>query len=185
MKERLENVAGTSCSSSSSIVRTDQSNPGEEDNEVAVTIKKKALEHFSSYHMLDVNGRGIVCLGLNSILDVSFDYPNCQSKLFTSKEWNDLKHRYPPSKYNSSEYHGIRSILQPVFESYRHSKTFGYNWKNAYKKLKKLETKYDPVFKSKYTDVAFCVFFIMQVPSVIRVFDKSRSPHSNRGFAWR
>ncbi|KAG1445857.1 hypothetical protein G6F55_011784 [Rhizopus delemar] len=147
---------------------SEQQNIEKEDNSVATVIKRKALEYREKYHSLEINEKGVVSLGLNSILDVSFNFPDCQSKLFTNQEWLELRKQYRPVGYNTTEYGRIRSILQPVFQAYRQNKTFDNNWVKMYKEAKKLEKHYDPVFSPKHADIAFCIFFVMQVLSIIR-----------------
>ncbi|KAG1474357.1 hypothetical protein G6F56_000407 [Rhizopus delemar] len=93
--------------------------------------------------------KGVVSLGLNSILNVSFNFPDCQSKLFTNQEWLGLREKYRPVGYSTTEYGRARSILQLVFQAYRQIKTFGISWVEIYKEAKKLEKHYDPVFIPK------------------------------------
>lgn len=84
MKEQLIEL-------NTNIVRSDSAPDSEQrnlekDNSVATVIKRKAIEYRERYHSLETNEKGIVSLGLNSILDVSLNFPNCQSKLFTNQE---------------------------------------------------------------------------------------------------
>lgn len=99
---------------------------------------------------------------------ISFNFPDCQFKLFTNQEWLELRKQYRPVGYNTTEYGIIRSILQSVFQAYRQNKTYDTNWVKMYKEAKKLEKYYDPVLSSKYADIAFCIFFVMQVLSIMR-----------------
>ncbi|KAI8382327.1 hypothetical protein BD560DRAFT_487190 [Blakeslea trispora] len=128
----------------------------------------KALEYRERYHTSTASEKGVVSLGLNSILGVSFNCPDCQSKLFTNQEWHELRKRYRPVAYNITEYDKIKSILKPVFQAYKENKTFDTNWMKMYKEAKKLEKHYDPVLKQKYADIAFCIFFVTQVLSIVR-----------------
>lgn len=146
-----------------------QQNEEKEDSYYPATvIKRKALEYRERYHSLNTSEKGVVSLGLNSILDVSFNSLDCQSKLFTNEEWLGLRKQYRPIRYNTTEYGRIRSMSQPVFEAYRKNKTFDTDWVKMYKEAKKLEKHYDPVFNPKHADIAFCIFFVLQVLSIIR-----------------
>ncbi|RCH79333.1 hypothetical protein CU098_001063, partial [Rhizopus stolonifer] len=129
---------------------SEQQNVEKEDNSVATVIKRKALEYRERYHSLNTNEKGVVSLGLNSILDF------------------ELKKQYRPVGYNTTEYGRTRSILQPVFQAYRENKTFDTNWVEMYKEAKKLEKHYDPVFSPKHAGIAFCIFFVIQDLSIIR-----------------
>lgn len=88
--------------------------------------------------------------------------------MFTNQEWLELRKQYRQVEYNTTEYDRIRSILQPVFQAHKQIKPFDTNWVKTYKEAKKLEKHYEPVFSPKHADVAFCVFFVMQVLSIIR-----------------
>jgi hypothetical protein len=62
-------------------------------------------------------------LGLNSIIDPSFEYPNSQSILFISEQWSEVRKKYKPKSYDTNEYHHIKSLFEPLFEIYNRKKT--------------------------------------------------------------
>lgn len=173
MKEKLlgldvETPPSASGSSGSSASTFEPTNTFKEDSTVATTIKKKALELYNNFQSLNADQKGIVTLGLNSILDVSHKYPNCQSVLFTNKQWISLKKKYSPVKYSTEEYDHIKLVLSPVFDMYRRNKSFDVNWIALYKGVKKLEEKYDPVLEAEYTDVAFVIFLVRHIMTTIK-----------------
>ncbi|KAI9266193.1 hypothetical protein EDC94DRAFT_657740 [Helicostylum pulchrum] len=63
----LNNDVGSSASGSGS---GSKQNVGEVENAAATAIKRKALEYRERYHSLDAGEKGVVSLGLNSILDI-------------------------------------------------------------------------------------------------------------------
>ncbi|RCI05767.1 hypothetical protein CU098_012743 [Rhizopus stolonifer] len=138
MKEQLDKLNNDV---SRSAPGSEQQNVEKGNNSVASIIKRKAVKYRERYHSIETS--------LNSILNVSFNFPDCQSKLFTNQEWLGLREKYRPVGYSTTEYGRARSILQLVFQAYRQIKTFGISWVEIYKEAKKLEKHYDPVFIPK------------------------------------
>ncbi|KAI7884124.1 uncharacterized protein EV154DRAFT_574703 [Mucor mucedo] len=57
---------------------------------VGAHVKKSALSLYNNYYE-DNNAKPTITLGLNSILDLSYDFPDSQSILFASNQWHDLR----------------------------------------------------------------------------------------------
>lgn len=132
------------------------------DGSVGSQIKNKAIDLHRNYRTLSINDKAIVSLGLNSIIDLSFDHPQSQSTLFDNTQWKTLRKIYNSKHYVDEEYNSIFFILYPVFQCYNEKKPFETNWITAYKKFKNLEKKYDHVLNASCSDISFCVFFISQ-----------------------
>lgn len=144
------------------------SNIGVNDNVIVTKINRKAVELRDKYYSLNYNEKAIVLLGLNTVVDVSFNFPDGQSTLFTNKEWSKLRELYKPAKYNTSEYDDIKLTLQPITNAYRRNKSFDINWVAIYQEAKKLEKNFDPLFEEKHSEVAFVIYFILQIMKIIR-----------------
>ncbi|RCH78937.1 hypothetical protein CU098_000756, partial [Rhizopus stolonifer] len=54
-------------------------------------MKNAALHHQPKFKLLDKVNHSIMSLGLNSIIDLSFDYPEAQTTFFTASQWEELK----------------------------------------------------------------------------------------------
>lgn len=137
-------------------------------NSVGSTIKTNVVNIRHNYHLLTAYNKAIVMLGLNYIIDLSFIYPNSQSTLFTSQQWDELRKKYKPKKYNSDEYSHIPSIINPIFMAYNEKKPFQTNWINMYKQVKLLEQEYDPELDPSCGDIFFCVYFVLQILLLIK-----------------
>ena len=61
--------------------------------------------------------------------------------------------RYKPKKYNTSLYEYIKTLLGPTFTAYNNRRNSDENWKALYKKVKDLETNYDPGLDVQQNDV--------------------------------
>ncbi|GAA5816146.1 hypothetical protein MFLAVUS_009672 [Mucor flavus] len=131
-------------------------------NSVGSTIKTNVVNIRHNYHLLTAYNKAIVMLGLNYIIDLSFIYPNSQSTLFTSQQWDELRKKYKPKKYNSDEYSHIPSIINPIFMAYNEKKPFQTNWINMYKQVKLLEQEYDPELDPSCGDIFFCWDYIVK-----------------------
>ncbi|KAG2204533.1 hypothetical protein INT47_012592, partial [Mucor saturninus] len=57
---------------------------------VGAHIKKSAVSLYDSYYQ-DNNAKPTITLGLNSILDLSYSYPDSQSVLFAPAQWKKLR----------------------------------------------------------------------------------------------
>lgn len=62
---------------------------------VGTFIKKKALEKYEAFSSLTIQEQTVVSLGMNLILDLSFEFEEGQSTLFTRSQWNALQARFP------------------------------------------------------------------------------------------
>ncbi|KAI7894045.1 uncharacterized protein EV154DRAFT_560811 [Mucor mucedo] len=69
---------------------------------------------------------------------------------------SQLRKQYRPPTCDTTEYGDIGSILKPIFQAYRGNKAFDNNWIKI------------PVFNPEHADTAFCIFFSIQVLSIIR-----------------
>ncbi|KAG1472311.1 hypothetical protein G6F56_001610 [Rhizopus delemar] len=116
----------------------------EKEESVGSVIKAKACTLRKEYHDLDSNGKAIVSLGLNSILDLSYEHPDAQSTLFNNRQWLHLKRTNKPKKYVSTKYTYISEILTPMFKAYNLAKTSDENWNAIYVQCKKLAEQNDP-----------------------------------------
>jgi uncharacterized protein YjiS (DUF1127 family) len=130
---------------------------------VGSIIKTEAVNLRENYHTLNANNKAIVSLGLNSTLDISFTYPNSQSTLFTSQQWDELKRKYKPIDYDTNLYAYMRPMLQPIFKAYNKRSTNKTNWLKMYREVKSLERIYDHELNPKNSDISFCVYFMLQV----------------------
>jgi hypothetical protein len=135
---------------------------------VGSIVKTKAVNLHPQYHSLTTNNKAIISLGLNSILDTSFTYPDSQSTLFTSQQWGELRRKYKPKKYNTSEYAHIKPILAPIFKAYSDKKTTEASWMNMYKQVKSLEKNYDQELSPNNNDISFCIYFMLQALLIIK-----------------
>ncbi|KAI9260412.1 hypothetical protein EDC94DRAFT_520558, partial [Helicostylum pulchrum] len=64
---------------------------------VGTIIKNEAVTRRNNYHAIDSNGKAIVTLGLNSIMDLSFKYPAAQSTIYNQIQRQQLNALYPRS----------------------------------------------------------------------------------------
>ncbi|EIE85663.1 hypothetical protein RO3G_10373 [Rhizopus delemar RA 99-880] len=170
IKKKLDRQSNASDSTQSNIVIVDCDEVYVQDTKSSVgsIIKTKAVNLHPQYHSLVANNKAIVSLGLNSILDISFTYPDSQSTLFTSQQWDELRRKYKPKKYNTSEYAHIKPILAPIFKEYSDKKTTDANWINMYKQVKSLEKTHDPELSPDNNDISFCIYFILQTLLIIK-----------------
>ncbi|KAG2199988.1 hypothetical protein INT47_000338 [Mucor saturninus] len=81
--------------------------PEKEEESIDSIIKTKACTLRKDYHHLDFNAKAIISLDLNSILDLSYKYPDAQSTLFNNRQWLHLQRTNKPKKYVSEEYANI------------------------------------------------------------------------------
>ncbi|KAG0822499.1 hypothetical protein G6F18_011751 [Rhizopus arrhizus] len=95
-------------------------------------------------------------------------YPDSQSTLFTSQQWGELRRKYKPKKYNTSEYAHIKPILAPIFKAYSDKKTTEASWMNMYKQVKSLEKNYDQELSPNNNDISFCIYFMLQALLIIK-----------------
>ncbi|KAI7865076.1 hypothetical protein BDF14DRAFT_1828361, partial [Spinellus fusiger] len=72
---------------------------------VGTRVKNEALKRYQQFSCLDTNNQTIASLGMNSLLDLSYSYPDGQSVIFTRKQWKQLKQMFPSteSKFKDNE----------------------------------------------------------------------------------
>lgn len=63
-------------------------------------------------------------LGLNSIINLSFDHPEAQSTLFTASQWKELKKSFPPKKYQIEKHNDVKKQLKPIIASYQDNRSW-------------------------------------------------------------
>ncbi|RCI03070.1 hypothetical protein CU098_012150 [Rhizopus stolonifer] len=90
---------------------------------VSTLIKDKAVTLRQSYHSLDSNGKAIITLGLNSILDLSFKYPVGQAKLFKRNQRKQLDALFPSKTYPIDSYDYIKELLASLKGCYNKNKS--------------------------------------------------------------
>ncbi|KAG1166505.1 hypothetical protein G6F36_012918 [Rhizopus arrhizus] len=144
MKKKLKIKQQLGESSAVRIVERDKHFVPEKEESVGSVIKTKACTLRKEYHDLDSNRKAIVSLGLNSILDLSYKYPDAQSTLFNNRQWLHLKRTNKPKEYVSTEYAYISEILKPIFKAYNPAKTSDENLKALYVQTKTLMEQNDP-----------------------------------------
>ncbi|KAG1443983.1 hypothetical protein G6F56_010473 [Rhizopus delemar] len=172
VKKKLAKTRKLSQSSSGveqkEIIENDKVFVSDNGQSVGSIIKTMAVNLRQSYHQLDVNKKAVVSLGLNSIIDLSFQYPGAQAPLFSHKQWLQLQKKYKPKNYNTSIYSDIITILKPIFASFNRKKNFDQNWKTIYTKAKELAAQHDPELDTDEADVSFCIHFILQILTAIK-----------------
>ncbi|KAG2204332.1 hypothetical protein INT47_009374 [Mucor saturninus] len=85
---------------------------------VGTIIKNAAIRKHPIYHLLDSNQQSIVCLGLNSIIDLSARYPERQTALFSKKQWEDISNKGPLYTLNDNLYRDVDEAANSVFNLY-------------------------------------------------------------------
>lgn len=85
---------------------------------VGTVIKEEAIKKRAQYHSINCNGKAIVTLGLNSILDLSFDHPAAQVILFSRQQRHQLKTRFPNKCYPVEHYQYIKIAFQSIMKMY-------------------------------------------------------------------
>ncbi|KAG2216261.1 hypothetical protein INT45_006062 [Circinella minor] len=126
---------------------------------VGTKIKNAAIQKHPLYQHLDPNGQAIICLGLNSTLDLSAMYPERQTVLFNKKQWHDLTKMYLPRLFDGSSYAALGNVLEPIFNVYKDKKPIKRNWMDMYKKVISLQSQYNPELDDSFRDVDFCLYF--------------------------
>ncbi|KAI9347512.1 hypothetical protein BD770DRAFT_395701 [Pilaira anomala] len=126
-------------------------------------IKNKALEIYPCFKSAEINDQTIISLGLNSILDLSFDFPKGQNTLFDVVQWRWLKNKFPPKKYQIDQYDSVKVNLSPLLTSYKEERPRSYNWYKLYNTSKSLSQKYDVEENEEWDEEDFCLFFITSV----------------------
>ncbi|KAI9258810.1 hypothetical protein BDA99DRAFT_514247 [Phascolomyces articulosus] len=126
---------------------------------VGTKIKNAAIQKHSLYQHLDPNCQSIICLGLNSILDLSAKYPERQTVLFNKTQWHDLTKMYPPRQLDGSSYAALGNILKPIFNAYKDRKPNKNNWISMFKEVVSLQSQYNPELEESLRDVDFCLYF--------------------------
>jgi hypothetical protein len=99
-------------------------------------------------------------LGLNSILSLSFNYPEGQSTLFDAAQWRNLQSKFLPKKYKISQYDHIKNKLDSLLSCHKVGKSWGYNWTMLYRKTKALQKEYDAEENEEWEEEDFCLFFV-------------------------
>ncbi|KAI8887808.1 hypothetical protein K501DRAFT_268422 [Backusella circina FSU 941] len=89
---------------------------------VGTLIKQEALLLRQGYHSFDVQGKAIVSLGLNSIIDLSFNHPEAQATFFGRHQWRRL--RYSSKKYSIDTYISLLEPLDSICKIENNSKNF-------------------------------------------------------------
>ncbi|KAL9545594.1 hypothetical protein PS6_008145 [Mucor atramentarius] len=144
---------------------------------VAGKIKSAALQLYPNYKKSNANEKIIVCLGLNSCLDLSYQYPNGQSILFTASEWRALRNRFPKPSYPTNVYDDAVDIVRSAI-AYDNKKSSRSNWTKMYKRIKKLEDQYDVELNEDHSDIGFALFFFSQLLKLINnnpeLFDEQK-----------
>lgn len=163
MKKKLKIKQKFGESSAVKVVECDKSFVPEKEESVGSVIKTKACTLRKEHHNLDSNGKAFVSLGLNSILDLSYEYPDAQSTLFNNRQWLYLKRTNKPKEYVSTEYAYISKILKPIFKTYNPAKTSDSNWKALYVQAKTLAEQNDPE-----KDISFCIHFMLQIQMAVK-----------------
>ncbi|KAI8379787.1 uncharacterized protein BYT42DRAFT_546084 [Radiomyces spectabilis] len=75
--------------------------PCDSELSVGTKIKRECLKKYPRYKTLDDQGKALVALGANSILDLT--NPNsAHQELFSSQEWKDLSHQFRPMFENNT-----------------------------------------------------------------------------------
>ncbi|CAO3665571.1 unnamed protein product [Rhizopus stolonifer] len=126
---------------------------------VGTIIKNVAISKHAGYQDLNPDNRLIVCLGLNSILDLSANFPKSQSTLFNKKQWRQLNRLFPPKPFNTEIYNDIGDTLQPIFNAYDKKKTMKRNWTAMFKEILTLQDKYNAELDESFRDIDFCLYF--------------------------
>jgi hypothetical protein len=165
-----QSVASSSGEQSSNVDVVDCDKVYVQDSSVSVgsIIKTEAYNFRSQYHSLSTHKKAIVSLGLNSIIDLSFAFPGSQSILMKSQQWSELRKKFKPKAYDVADYMYIKEVLQPVVKIYQGKHTVHVNWLNMYKKIKALESQYDPELNPSNKDVSFCLYLLLQVLLIIK-----------------
>lgn len=125
------------------------------DVSVGAHFKNAALKYRKSFKLIDVNKQTLVSLGLDSILNLSFQHSEAQTTLFSINQWKELKSIFPHTKYNVKEYDGVKKNVSQVAESYKSQKPWSSNWKVMHKKLKFLKTSFDLEENEEYDAKTF------------------------------
>lgn len=120
-----------------------------------------AVARHLNYHSLDSDGKAIVNLGLNSILDLSFQYPAAQTKLFQRDQRKQLNVLFLPKKYPVEAYDYIKELLSSLNNCYNKHKSKDTNWANIYKELKRLDNIYGHKLNTSHNDTSFCIYFLL------------------------
>lgn len=168
MKKKLKIKQQHGESNAVKIVERDKHFVPEKEESVGSVIKAKACTLRKEYHDLDSNGKAIVSLGLNSILDLSYEHPDAQSTLFNNRQWLHLKRTNKPKIYVSTKYTYTSEILTPMFKAYNLAKTSDENWNAIYVQCKKLAEQNDPEIDVSKKDISFCIHFMLQILMAVK-----------------
>ncbi|KAI7889073.1 uncharacterized protein EV154DRAFT_483488 [Mucor mucedo] len=151
-------------------------------------IKNAAIRKHPIYHPLDTNERSIVCLGLNSIIDLSAQYPERQTTLFNKKQWEDISNECPLYTLNDTLYRGVDEAANYVFNLYnskKHSQlesnhtylqcnpaiysvnaplvftvqSTTRNWNFMYQQVITLKGQFNAELNDSFRDIDFCLYF--------------------------
>ncbi|KAG2227067.1 hypothetical protein INT45_003797 [Circinella minor] len=130
---------------------------------VGTMIKNVAISKYAGYQDLDLDSRSIICLGLNSILDLSADFPKSQTMLFNKKQWYQLNKLFPPKTFDTEIYNDIKDTLQPILNAYDQRKTMKRNWTAIFKEILSLQSKYNGELNEFFRDIDFCLYFFQSL----------------------
>lgn len=73
------------------------------DESVGSYIKNQALKKYAMFNDISLQEQTAVSLGMNSILDLSFEFGDAQSLLFSEGQWSELKARFPDGEEQDLE----------------------------------------------------------------------------------
>ncbi|KAG1471343.1 hypothetical protein G6F56_002176 [Rhizopus delemar] len=127
-----------------------------------------ALSLHEKFKFLKPNEQSIVSLGLNSIIDLSFDYPEAQSTLFTGSQWTELRKTFSAKGYQIDKHGDIKENLKEIFSNYKSDRSFRSNWISLYRTTKSFQELYDVEEDKKYEDEDFCLFVFETVLKLIK-----------------
>ncbi|KAI9358861.1 hypothetical protein BD770DRAFT_410166 [Pilaira anomala] len=129
------------------------------DESVGTKIKNEAVKLHPLFHELDPDHQSVICLGLNSILDLSAAYPNRQTLIFNKKQWAELQKLYPAPTLNDSSYLQSTQDLIPIFNSFSSKKSFVRNWNCMYSEVLRLQGEHNAELNEEFREIDFCLFF--------------------------
>lgn len=110
-------------------------------------------------------------LGLNSILDLSFSFPEGQSTLFSVGQWGHLQQKFASKNYQVNQFDHIKEKLKPLLTKYRDRKSWVYNWSRLYRETKSLQSRYDVEEDDEWEEEDFCLFFIESILKLQKYHD--------------
>ncbi|KAG2204331.1 hypothetical protein INT47_009373 [Mucor saturninus] len=103
------------------------------------------------------NNQSYGILGLNSILDLSAQYPERQTTLFNKNQWEDISNICPVYKFNDTLYRGVDEAANSIFNLYKSKHSTTRNWNLMYQQVITLKGQYNAELNDPFRDIDFYI----------------------------